>query len=250
MKATNFIFFLLFFSLNCKANYTQKDTLNVFALNGLNLRIHPESSSKKIKTLAFGSFVVVIDTHEFSLKDTIEKRTGNWIEVQFKEYKGFVFDGFLSELPVPDMNDINESPIISLSNYFNNNFKEVYGPIKIIEPYYDLDGNDSNQFALFVLTGGIKKRESYGYEDWWLDLYFPNTRFSELISLVEILLSKNSIYQQEFKNKLNQYNSSIDLLHKTKENSTIKIFFDEIRLIDSIGPKVISFTGGGKGEEE
>ena len=101
------IFSILLLAQISKGNYTEKDTLNVLAINGLNIRLAKSGQSKKIGNIKYGESVIITNTFEFSFKDTIECRTGNWIEINYNDKIGFVFDGYLSKLPVPKLIDLD-----------------------------------------------------------------------------------------------------------------------------------------------
>ena len=83
-------------------NYSVGDTLNVVAFDGLALRSKPSTESTKLAILGTQEKVVVMDTSVLSLtKDTIFGFPGGWVLIQAEnEEQGYVFDAFLSTLPV------------------------------------------------------------------------------------------------------------------------------------------------------
>ncbi|MCP4138171.1 MAG: SH3 domain-containing protein [bacterium] len=83
--------------------YKKGQALYVYALTGLNLRKKPESSGKKIATIPYGKKVRVLTLTKKIL--TAGNIKGYWIEVSYKGKKGYIFDGFLSSLPAPKLND-------------------------------------------------------------------------------------------------------------------------------------------------
>lgn len=85
------------FSTNPDVN---QNRLTVVANSGLKLRTAPTLNSSVIKVIPFGDVVFeVIDT--VLITDRIEWMEGEWIQVDHSGDVGYVFDGFLSSLPIP-----------------------------------------------------------------------------------------------------------------------------------------------------
>ena len=237
------IFSILLLSQISKGNYIENDTLNVLAINGLNIRLAKSGQSEKIGNIKYGESVVIKNTFKFAHKDTIERRAGNWVEINYKDKTGFIFDGYLSKLPVPKLNDFEESePYFRMREYLSSNFQNIVKPIKIIEPYFDLDGKDGEGFHVSVWTNNLKLKEKGGYEWFEYSFYFEQTRFAEILSLFEIFISQSRGYKAEYKKVIKSYNPSKDLLSKSRKNSEIKIF--DFTLTDGIMTKVLTFSGG------
>ncbi len=77
------------------------DTLHVLAVSGLNLRATPEPAGKVIATVPYGGRVSVLEvTAREHLAENIK---GRWIRARAGGKEGYVFDGFLSRLPAPDI---------------------------------------------------------------------------------------------------------------------------------------------------
>ena len=245
MELKSIIFFsFLLLSQICKGNYSENDTLNVLAINGLNIRMAMNGGSEKVGNIKYGESIIIKNTFNFSHKDTIESRTGNWVKISYKEKTGFVFDGYLSKLPVPKLIDSEESePYPRMRNYLSSNFENVRKPIKIIEPYFDLDGKDGEGFYVSVWTHNLKLKEKGGYE--WFDysFYFEKTRFAEVISLFEIFIFQSKGYKAEYKKSIRSYNPSNSLISKSRKNSEIKVF--DFTLTDGIRSKTLTYSGGG-----
>jgi hypothetical protein len=245
MEIKSIIFFsILLLSQICKGNYSENDTLNVLAINGLNIRMAKSGQSSKIGNIKYGESVIIKNTFKFAHKDTIERRTGNWIEINYKDKVGFVFDGYLSNLPVPKLVDLEENePYFRMRNYLSLNFQNLVKPIKIIEPYFDLDGKDGEGFYVSVWTDNLKLKEKGGYEWFEYSFYFEKARFAEIVSLFEIFISQSKGYKAEYKKSIKSYKPSKDLLSKSRKNSEIKVF--DFTLTDGIRSKTMTFFGGG-----
>jgi len=237
------IFSILLLSQISKGNYAEKDTLNVLAMNGLNIRMANDGTSEKIGQVKFGETVVIENTFDFAYKDTIENRAGNWVKINYRGMIGFIFDGYLSKLPAPKLSKEREKPYERLHNYINTNFQRISEPIQINEPWFDLDGKDGESYEVSIWTYNLKMKETGGYEWFEYKLYFEKTRFAEIISLFEIFISTDKEYQIAYKEVIKNYKPSKDLLTKSKENSEIKVL--DFVLTDGIISKTISFSGGG-----
>ena len=78
-------------------------TTYVYALSGLNLRTAPETNGQIIKVIPFGDKVEIIEYTE--KHQQIEWMEGVWVKVQHNGHEGYLFDGFLSHLPLPSVID-------------------------------------------------------------------------------------------------------------------------------------------------
>jgi hypothetical protein len=78
------------------------NALNVTAESGLKMRTSPGLDSKVITVIPFGEAVEILaDFLEEPNTETIEWVEGTWRLVSYDEYEGYVFDGFLTHLPIP-----------------------------------------------------------------------------------------------------------------------------------------------------
>lgn len=82
--------------------FTEGAQLYVMANSGLTMRAEPSLKSESLGIIGFGSNVTVltqpdsVDTYE-----KIEWVEGNWIHVEHDGVEGYMFDGYLSDLPLP-----------------------------------------------------------------------------------------------------------------------------------------------------
>lgn len=104
--------------------YKRGDTLNVWATSGLNMRKGPGTDFPKIRTIGYGDKVEVIDQYLFStpLDITVVKKSkksdefvlkGFWVKVKNGKKEGYVFDAYLSRLPVLNLKKIDDSGLDS-----------------------------------------------------------------------------------------------------------------------------------------
>ncbi len=106
------IFLAIILSEFSIANFYKKgDTLHVWATSGLNMREGPGTDFPKMKKLEYGDQVEIIDQYLFStpLSISIVKKSkkadefvlkGFWVRVKIGSQEGYVFDGYLSRIPV------------------------------------------------------------------------------------------------------------------------------------------------------
>lgn len=125
------------------ANFYKKgDTLNVWATSGLNMREGPGTDFPKIKKLEYGDEVEIIDQYLFStpLNITVVKKSeksdefvlkGFWVRVKIGTQEGYVFDGYLSSLPVLKIykNESSETNYEFNPEWILGYFKREFGVI-------------------------------------------------------------------------------------------------------------------------
>lgn len=84
------------------SNYEVGDTLNVMSTNGLNVRRGPSINSEKIHKIEYQDKVVVTDVFGWSHKQVIGHLNGHWIKVSMDGREGYIFDSYLTKLPIPE----------------------------------------------------------------------------------------------------------------------------------------------------
>lgn len=126
----NLIAFLTLIFLSGPAvghNSPELGTMQVYAPSGLKLRIHPSTEGEVLKVIPYGDKVAVLD--EMPQKERIEWMSGHWMKVEHEGSEGFIFGGFISELPLPkndfelSQNDLDITyPLISWAEH---NYDEI-----------------------------------------------------------------------------------------------------------------------------
>jgi hypothetical protein len=80
----------------------QQDFMNVVAPSGLKLRATPGMDSEVLYIIPSKSVVQIIENELFPrVEDEISYISGSWVYVNYEGEEGYVFDGFLSDLPLP-----------------------------------------------------------------------------------------------------------------------------------------------------
>ena len=108
-------------------SYSAGQQLNVLATSGMNLRDAPKGNV--LKKIPYGSRIKTLQAKNTANPETVDGIKGNWVKVEYNGATGFLFDGFLSTLPAPELNGRN------LLTYAERSFGKisVLFPINYIE---------------------------------------------------------------------------------------------------------------------
>lgn len=122
----------LFLSLVRGNNVIGEQYLHVCATSGLSLRTAPGLSSDVIMIIPHGEEVEVLLREVDPLVETVEWTKGQWTYVSYLGTEGYVFDGFLTSLPLPELqfeqvvSDLDLStPLIAWAEYRFNEILPV-----------------------------------------------------------------------------------------------------------------------------
>jgi len=113
--------------------FSNNETVYVTAPSGLTLREAPNVNARIIEIIPFGeSISVVIEESVEMESQRIDWIDGQWIKVSFEGEEGFVFDGFLSHLPVPvldfELVDSDLNFTYAFHSWMDYRFTEVLAP--------------------------------------------------------------------------------------------------------------------------
>lgn len=111
--------------------YSEGDQLTVIARSGLHLRMEPSVNGRVLRTLKYGDQVCI--ERMFQAEDTLRQRigwtNGRWVLVSYLGTEGYLFDGYLSSLPLPNHESQLCIDCISLTQpvteYIQSHFKEL-----------------------------------------------------------------------------------------------------------------------------
>jgi len=125
--------FLVSLELTAHNHNSPNATLSVSATSGLNMRTVPGIHGKIVKTLQVGDQVTMIhDELGLGYTDRIDWVDGEWILVEHNDDLGYVFDGYLTNLPIPSEDDeftcLNMDLSTSIEAYAKNNFTPEAAP--------------------------------------------------------------------------------------------------------------------------
>lgn len=231
---------LLFQEIGFAQYYQNGDTLNVVATSGLRLRTSPGSNAGTIRVLEFGEEVIVKNTFGFdsTYQDKSGWFTGNWISVSAGQVSGFVFDGFLSKLPLPNHENelCMESSLsfsVPLQHYITHHFPVVA----------DENGSehreDVDQCVSYHSEGIVMTRTN---GDGWYktDVTFTGYRLSEVVNVFRSMIVGEDMLDafesslRFHKNKSGQINKvqagseSFPLLLKVEHDGSISVSITEL----------------------
>jgi hypothetical protein len=128
----------------------------IYASSGLNMRKTPSLEGEKLTKVPYGAAVEVLEDSNPPVTMTYEGLKGKWIYVKFGADKGYVFEGFMGRLPVPQ-------PGVTFFDYFRKNF----APLKkiVTNEYRNEDNGDEVFYTLdvdfFYDMGIIIKKYEY-----------------------------------------------------------------------------------------
>ncbi len=131
-------FLVTLVTVTTKANYfTNAESAYVTAPSGLTLREAPNRTSRILEVIPFGESVnIILDEGFVPKSERIDWIEGQWIKVNFEGLEGFVFDGFLSHLPIPlmdfEMVDSDLDFTYAFQSWMDYRFTEVLAPDTII----------------------------------------------------------------------------------------------------------------------
>ena len=99
-------FFMALFYLQMWAadqpQFTEGAELFVIVNSGLTLRAQPDAKSVSLGVLEYGTSITVLNQPDsLSTFQTINWVKGRWLFVDFDGIHGYMFDGYLSDLPLP-----------------------------------------------------------------------------------------------------------------------------------------------------
>lgn len=191
--------FALLFSSTIFANdFIEGQQLSIVAPSGLSLRDAPSQMGRVLDIVNFGEEVTVINSSEVVCKsEKIEWVTGEWILVNYQGQEGYMFDGYLTDLPLPQYEfeiAYNDMDLIhSLDSWVNYHFDMNLEPDTIVQ-------NDEVYKTVFYFDNNQKliKTDEEGY--FRMDIYLSDIRIMDAYHLLLNMLP-SSAEMATFKNK-------------------------------------------------
>ena len=220
------LFALLLSTISVQAttpnNYMEGAVLQVIAKSGLKLREEPSLNARVFTTMDWGDEVTVLNTMGFERSQTIELVEGNWVYVSYQGFKGFAFDGFLSDLPLPASN---------------------FDLFELIELTYDVvEYRDSvlsdlgSEQKVRIYENGFELRNFYSDGGTFTELVLPNTRLSEAYMLCQNTIPSFDEFMKNIRVKRNADRQIIE--YKSDYELT------EIKIREVGGGVVVSLFSG------
>ena len=184
-------------------HYNIGDTLNIVALNGLNLRKSGNTNGVKIGMLSNGEKAIILSMDSM-MKDSMDGFNGDWIRVASitnPKLEGYVFDAYLSKYPILNEFECLHDFISGKYRWQDDEMKDFFPAL--LEEYIKraftqpggttkysngADGEGAHSFELTELEQNnlmIKHSPSEGHG---IELELNNPRISEVYYLIMNLL--------------------------------------------------------------
>lgn len=180
-----------------------QNLLSVVAGSGLKMRTAPNLSSQTIKVIPFGDMVFpVLDTMTNETKeDRIEWMEGEWIKVEHLGDQGYVFNGFLTHLPVPQFDfelTYEDMDLVSpLESYISYRFDKDGEPIiyderdqikmvtNYVEGHKKVEIEDAFMYQIKVTLSNTEIHEAYNLLKGMLLTGYEKTTYEQNAVFVE-----------------------------------------------------------------
>lgn len=185
--------------------------LYVMANSGLNLRVEPNNDSESLGVVEFGLSVHVLNQPDsIQNVEVLNWVEGSWIYVEFDGINGYMFDGYLSDLPLPiyefEKCQLDLDLIYPLESWVDVNLgvckdKVVEaGLLKKIISDYD---------------GGEKMVRTQKEDNYKVELYLTNIRLMDAYHLLQSMIDSRSGLEA-FKNETTFIKDRDGNLYKVK----------------------------------
>jgi len=186
--------FLIFNTAKAIGPYCIGDTLHCLALNGLKLRETPKG--KVMASIALGEDIIVLATRDSLIhSDTYEKIGGHWIKVSYKSNIGYVFDGYLSKMPAPSLQDS------SLQGYLERVAVAIGKPVEKKSDCPNTGGGEGTySVSIQQYQGSNFTAKFIGYGGWeWghSTITFDYVAFEEIFLICKVVFC-NSYAKRDF----------------------------------------------------
>lgn len=205
-------------------NFEEYEILTVVAPSGLMLRTNPNQHSKAINMIEFGDEVKVVHRDEtLSPRDVIDWTEGQWIMVEYGGEVGYVFDGFLTDLPLPTMlfEKVQEPLefVSPMESWVNHHFINT-------SPTETIQKANGNIQTVDLFDNGQKMVRSDFDEYFKMEVYLADVRLMDGYNLLtSMLTSKDEI--ATFKNKTIFIEDNDGKLKRIKINLDDPIYIDK-----------------------
>lgn len=206
--------------------YKAGDDLFVLSVSGLNLRQTPEENGTKILTIPYGSKVKILGEKLGEMAFQTEECKGfpfkgYWVKVNFNGKEGFLFDGYLSHLTAPQLNQGDY-----ISGYLGKKAKltgEKNTKPKDLEnvfEYHLYDYSDGTTYELVAAEGGASHTVS-----------FPEN----LITVEEAFLLGTAFESKNLAKKPCIYDAKENTLMRSADMSEVTVKKEKGRVMLKIG---------------
>jgi len=219
------IFILAVPGIVSSQNYAVGDGVLVAATSGLRLRVQPDLQSPTIKVLKYNDYleVVQLTSSDKELSGRIQWQDGQWIRVKSGHVSGWVFDGFVTTLPLPDEETQLCIDCNSLTQPLNEYISAHFG-VECAEEVADTV--EDLMSSTYLHDGGIQV--STTSSDGWYrtEIIFENNRLSEVINLLRSFVV-GSEARSDFDRSLTFHEDRDGLVNKVE----VRLFRDDLNVV-------------------
>ncbi len=186
-------------------------TLHVYAYSGLKLRTQPTTQSEVVKIIPYGDKVTLLE--QSGQHETIEWMSGEWVKVSHGESEGYVFEGFISELPIPNykfemtLNDLDLTyPLLAWAEY---HYDEVQNADTIM--------NDEVEKVVQHLENNLTLTRTNTKHRFYVNMELSNIKIEDAYNLVKAMLLTKA-EKEVFENNSIFIHDNEGLMHRIKVN--------------------------------
>ena len=214
--------------------FKANEELTVFTISGINLREQPNGNV--ITHIPYGAAVLTLEAKSPLITASFEGIPGAWTKVQFDNKIGYVFDGYLSHLPAPGLDEAN------LEMYARKHFAFQTDSI-LISLFENSDGNSEDYIQVFQSKWGpIGFESSVYYEGGSESLSIPNMSLEEGYLLVRILFKEAYKWAKENEDVIEGFDRrAYDMLIL---NGTSSVYLEDGNVKDVMDYYFVDLSGG------
>ena len=198
MKKLILIACSLMLCLNVQANHFEDGKeVYVTAPSGLNMRTSPDKDAQVLYYLQYGDRVHVVQYQSEDHPLRLDWIDGSWVKVSFEGVEGYVFDGYLSSLPVPkydfELCKIDMDVVYPLESYFSHHFGGATS-------YDTLINLENHKKVVEILSNGQRIVKTHKPGFYKLEIYMDHVRVTDLHNLIMGMFTEKS-ERAEYKSK-------------------------------------------------
>lgn len=211
--------------------------LQVVAHSGLTMRLLPNANSEALKVIPFGEKVkIVTEEMDTMVYQKIDWVSGNWVLISHEGDMGYVFDGFLSDLPLPtldfELNPDDLNLFYTLDSWTEYQFNKKSQTDTITSQTGTIKTID-------YLEKGIKMTKVFADHYQKIDLEMEGVRLMDAYHLLQNMLMRksqrkafidNTIYVNDKEGNLERINIKLENPITIKKRAGGKI---QIRVLSS-----------------
>ncbi|HMQ08842.1 MAG TPA: hypothetical protein PKC30_16195 [Saprospiraceae bacterium] len=178
----------------------KEETYHVIAVSGLKLRAHPDQNAETLVIIPYGEKVRLNYHESNSIHAYITSRghfEGHWVPVLYMGLSGYVYDGFLTSLPIPATENQSTQSLVYL-------FDALECWVVGMQADVNYDTLQQERFTKLhsTLKNGIilEKKHAEFYHS--ISVHFPGYRIEEIYNVLFAMLSGKDQKKEWLKNAI------------------------------------------------